>query len=72
MRCDARKSSAPTSKASQLEPELAQLVEDGEVPPQKTRLERSVSQNGAVGALVFDLKDNRVVSTNGLPPALDR
>jgi len=23
-----------------------------------------------VGALVFDLKDNRVVSTNGLPPAL--
>jgi trehalose 6-phosphate synthase len=57
-------------QASQLEPELAQLVEDGEVPPQKTRLERSVSQNGAVGALVFDLKDNRVVSTNGLPPAL--
>jgi trehalose 6-phosphate synthase len=57
-------------QASQLEPELAPLVEDGEVPAQRTRLERSVSQHGAVGAMVFDVKDNRVVSTPGLPQPL--
>ena len=57
-------------QAAQLESDLVPLIEDGDGPAGRAKLDRSVSQSGAVGAVVVDLKDNRVISTPGLPPAL--
>src|SRR5688572_21147403 len=57
-------------EAARVSSDLGALIAAGDTRGQRDLLERSIVQSGAIGAVVIDVKDDRMTPTSGLPAAL--